>query len=276
MGRINPSEIKDMIQQNPESRELVNLLVTIVEGSESIETRLELLEFLSLYDLRNESYFALFENLLISDAQEKIRALAADIIVHNYIEEGFGALEWAILNDSSPLVLRKVYNLVKETTNPVKIILEAKIYEKFENIAQKYKIAVKEVPFLMDLGLNFSNRNFYIGNQDFHFIYENDKLCIIKEGHIKELGISFIREVPESIGQLKKLEHLDLSFGYISNLPGSIVQLKKLNSINLSWNNLTLIPKVIESLLFVDQINLSHNEIKFWPRWALEQKNIII
>lgn len=276
MVGLDLSDIKDLIQRNINSNEIVDLLVSIFEKSESIEIRLELLNFLSRHDLRLSPYFKLFENYLISDVREEIRAFAAEIILKNFIENGMNALEWSITNDPSPSVLRRINTHVKELDNPFKLILESLIFEKFKEIANKYKLAIDEVPFLIDLGIKFMNHNFYVGNQDFHFIYENDILCIIKKKHIKELGISFIRVVPETIGLLTQLEHLDLSYGYISTLPDSMQKLKHLKSINLSWNEFTKVPDVLNSLKNLAFIDITYNNIKYVPEWAFNINKIIV
>lgn len=276
MVGIDLSDIKDLIQRNINSNEIVDLLVSIFEKSESIEIRLELLDFLSKHDLKHSPYFKLFESYLISDVREEIRAFAAEIILNNFIENGMDALEWSITNDPSPLVLRKINTHMKELDNPFKIILESVLFEKFKEVAKRYKLAIDEVPFLIDLGIKFMNQNFYIGNQDFHFIYENDILCIIKKKHIRELGISFMRDVPETIGLLTHLEHLDLSYGYISTLPDSMKKLQHLKSINLSWNEFTKIPDVLDSLKNLDFIDITNNNIKYVPEWAFNINKIIV
>jgi Leucine-rich repeat (LRR) protein len=268
MVRIDLQDVKDLLQQDINSKKIVDLVITILEKSENIETRLELLEFLGEYDLKHSPYFELFENHLISDGKEKIRAVAAEIILKNFIDLGLDALKWTIINESSSLVLKTIYNLVKESNNPFYVILESSLSDKFTKIANKFKLTIEEIPFLLDLGISLTNHNFYIGNQDFHFIYENDILCIIKEDHIRELGISFIREIPETIGILTKLEHLDLSYGYISTLPNSIRQLKNLKSIDLSWNEFTEVPNILKFLKSISQINISNNPIKYIPEWV--------
>lgn len=273
MVRIDITDIKDLIQQDINSKKIVDLIITILEKSEDIETRLELLEFLGEYDLKHSPYFELVENHLISDGKEKIRAVAAEIILRNFIDQGLDALKWTIINESSSLVLKTIYNLVKGSSNPFYVILESSLLDKFTTIARKFKLTIEEIPFLLDLGINLTNHNFYIGNQNFHFIYENDILCIIKEGHITELGISFINEVPETIGLLTELEHLDLSYGYISTLPDSIKRLKNLKSIDLSWNAFAEVPKFLKSLKKINQINISNNPIKYMPDWVYKINN---
>ncbi|TFG16076.1 MAG: hypothetical protein EU531_07650, partial [Promethearchaeota archaeon] len=134
MVRIDLSDIKDLFDSDINSKELVNRLVAILEKSESIETRLGLLEILNEYNLQHSSFFKIFENHLISDAQEEIRILAAEIILRNFVEEGLDALEWTINNDPSPLVLGRVYNLIKELNSSYMLILESILFEKFKII----------------------------------------------------------------------------------------------------------------------------------------------
>ncbi len=268
MVRIDLTDIKDLIQKNINSKKVVDLIITILEKSDNVETRLELLEFLGEFDLNYSPYFELFENHLISDGKEKIRAAAAEIILKNFIDQGLDALKWTIINESSSLVLKTIYNLVEGSNNPFYVILESSLMDKFTKIANKFKLIIEEIPFLLDLGISLTNQNFYIGNQDFHFIYENDILCIIKEGHIIELGISFKHEIPETIGLLTQLEILDLSCGYISTLPDAIKRLKNLKSIDLSWNEFTEIPNVLKVLKNVSQINITNNPIKYIPEWV--------
>jgi hypothetical protein len=276
MVRIDLTDIKDLIQQNINSKKVVDLIITILEKSENVDIRLELLEFLGEFDLKYSSYFELFENHLISDGKEKIRAVVAKIILKNFIDQGLDALKWTIINESSSLVLKTIYNHVKESNNPFYVILESFLSDKFTRIAHEFKLSIDEILFLLDLEMTLTKDNFYIGNQDFHFIYENDILCIIKEGHITELGISFINEIPETIGLLSKLEHLDLSYGYISTLPDSIKRLENLKSIDLRWNEFTEVPKVLRTLKKVSDINISNNPIKNIPEWVYKINNLSI
>ncbi|WP_349305266.1 leucine-rich repeat domain-containing protein [Neochlamydia sp. AcF95] len=50
--------------------------------------------------------------------------------------------------------------------------------------------------------------------------------------------------MPEEIGQLSKLQDLQLSNNQLTALPASIEQLTKLQILGLSYNHLTTLPKL--------------------------------
>ncbi|KKL06654.1 hypothetical protein LCGC14_2593890, partial [marine sediment metagenome] len=51
------------------------------------------------------------------------------------------------------------------------------------------------------------------------------------------LGENQLTALPESIGNLKSLQELDLKYNQLTALPGSMWQLKNLESIDLDGNN---------------------------------------
>jgi Leucine-rich repeat (LRR) protein len=274
MVNIEISDIKNFAEKSKNSKEAIDLLISVLEKSENIETRLEVLKVLSELQLHGANKFKVFENFLVSDAHEGIRAFSVEIIFQNFIEKGLDAVDWAILNDPSPKVLSKIKTLIRESKNPFKLDLQSTLFNRFKIIAQKYKLDVGEVPFLIDIGIKITQQNFYIGNQDFYFIYEKDILCIVKKEHIREVGIFFLKEVPDSIGNLSKLEHLDLSYGYIKSLPNSLIQLRNLKSIDLTFNEIIRFPEVFKSIKSLEDVNLSNNPINFIPKWAHSIKNL--
>ena len=51
-----------------------------------------------------------------------------------------------------------------------------------------------------------------------------------------------ITELPPEIGQLKDLEHLDLSFNQLKTLPATLAQLTNLRRLSIEYNQLTRLP----------------------------------
>jgi hypothetical protein len=65
-------------------------------------------------------------------------------------------------------------------------------------------------------------------------------LCTIQGlKELKIIGQVKVKQIPPSIGQLKNLETLDLSYGDIRTLPTTLNQLKKLTTFNLKGNYIT-------------------------------------
>jgi len=81
--------------------------------------------------------------------------------------------------------------------------------------------------------------------------YHRDKLLIAQKGHVVGLNLRDwgLTEVPESIGNLKYLQTLDLSYNQFKTLPDSIERLISLKSLSLNDNfNLDTIPSSITTL----------------------------
>ncbi|CDY18793.1 BnaAnng02580D [Brassica napus] len=74
-------------------------------------------------------------------------------------------------------------------------------------------------------------------------------------------GNRFCGNIPESIGLLKELRHLNLSGNaFTGNIPQSLGDLTKLESLDLSKNQLSgQIPQNLGGLSFVSTMNFSHN-----------------
>ncbi|KAG6682748.1 hypothetical protein I3842_13G158500 [Carya illinoinensis] len=70
-----------------------------------------------------------------------------------------------------------------------------------------------------------------------------------------------LTELPDSIGKMKHLRHLNVSWTPIRKLPDSICKLCNLQALKISWcKNLTVLPRDIHKL-----INLRHLDFSFTP-----------
>ncbi|GLU18811.1 hypothetical protein SLE2022_350900 [Rubroshorea leprosula] len=71
--------------------------------------------------------------------------------------------------------------------------------------------------------------------------------------------------IPDSIGQLSKLESMDLSGNKLRSIPDSIGQLSKLEWMSLSGNQLRSIPDSIGQLSKLEWMSLSGNQLRSIP-----------
>lgn len=73
--------------------------------------------------------------------------------------------------------------------------------------------------------------------------------------------------LPESIGQLTQLDGLYLYNNQLTALPESIGQLTKIEFLNLYNNQLTALPESIGQLTRLQELILSHNQFTALPEW---------
>jgi internalin A len=83
----------------------------------------------------------------------------------------------------------------------------------------------------------------------------------------KKLGLSDngLTELPESLGQLTRLQHLDLSGNRLMQLPESLGQLTQLQRLELSRNQLTELPESLGQLTQLQFLDLSGNRLTQLP-----------
>ena len=88
-----------------------------------------------------------------------------------------------------------------------------------------------------------------------------------RNNHVTNLTIyaTDLTSLPESIGQLQQLSHLDLTSNQLTSLPESIGQLQQLSYLLLSRNNLTSLPDSFSDLLQLSHLHMSFNKLTFVP-----------
>lgn len=83
-----------------------------------------------------------------------------------------------------------------------------------------------------------------------------------------------IKVLPEQIGNLINLKHLNLGFNRIKTLPVSFGDLSELEDINLGTNELESLPNDITKLQQVQSVSINFNRFKKFPKQILELKNL--
>ncbi|MFX1453475.1 MAG: hypothetical protein ACFFCM_21780, partial [Promethearchaeota archaeon] len=136
---------------------------------------------------------------------------------------------------------------------------------------EKYEVVLEEAKFFLDLENIFQDHNDLTLNFGYFRKFRTDTIeelkkndyasYVIKNHHIIALDLSRweLREIPNSIGLLSKLEHVNLSGLALKKLPESTKYLKNLNFINLNGNNLGEIPIWLNKFCIE---NYSHKYIK--------------
>ena len=269
---ITAKELEELVlEKNMSKSEAVNVLSSLIEGSNSGEIRAKYLRMFEKLSLSNKGVFTFIEHLLISDESHIVRATAAEVIINLFPEDGVVPLKWIIQNENSSHVLLTIQNLIKNTKNPYCEVLKKEYSKKLEAISVNLGVIPKEIEFLLEIGINpnaFRNGDLLSKR---HVIYGDNLIVIIKDEQVRAISLSNWKpeSLPESINNLEKLKYLNLSCNELKILPTSIDELSQLKFLDLGWNKFQSIPGFLAKVKSVKnfRLDLDHNEIKSIPHW---------
>ena len=263
----------NLINNNITKLEAINLLISLIEGSEDANVRAKCIEGLTQLELNNAKVFKTLESCLISDENPLVRAKAAEIIMLNFLEKGFSPLKWAIQNDNSYLVLKTLNRLIDGIRNHTMERLREEFFKRLEDISSTFKLVPKEALIILDLGIDLNKVG---SNGQYYFIFGNNASCVIKNRHVQALSFSLKTNLSYSVSSLSKLKNLDLSCNYFTILPDLFNFLSHLEHLDLSWNDFSSFPKQLNKLKNqkILSLKMSHNDINIIPEWIGTLKSL--
>ena len=293
---------KSFLNGDMSNEDITDLLISLIDGSEDAKVRAETIVTLEKLVFKDEKFFKILENHLVSDENANVRASAAKIIILNHLEEGLEPLEWTTRHDKSPLVIKMIW----DTFDSKKLIKYEIIVENLSNFldtfASNLGVVHEEARFFLDLEAIFSKgkRNYEVNPLDynnFEVLYDykdSEPWLVINNRHVEVLNLNFfnwryIKEHGEIFNSFSKLKYMDIYLNMIrkynnynfdyTEVPESIGRLTSLKKLVLARNNLQNIPESIKNLTLLSELDLSHNQLQEIPRVlkslnSLEQLNI--
>lgn len=245
--------ILDFKKKEISKKEAIEILLSLIESSDDVNTRLESINFLIELDYKSKRVFEILEACLVSDENALIRGIVARLMLNKFPKICFNTIKWVIHYDRSVLVLKCIKDYVMNKENEYSQYL-SKILSEF--LAEKYGVIVKEAFFLLDLEY-IKDKNLEIG-----FFKP-----LIKKERIISLDLAGlqINKIPYSIGNLTELINLNLWDNNLVTLPRSIENLQKLKYLYLDWNQFSILPNInwmklksLKKLSLTNNINLTH------------------
>lgn len=276
----------------------ITLLIDFFYNSEDLKTRIYTLQALDAILPDNQKSFDFLENLLISDENAKIRAKAVHLLVKFFPKWGLHSFKWVIDNETSPLVLQELFQLIKTRTGPPISILQNKLTEWFKTFGNKLRLHPSESRFILDLEALFEKQepSTYHLNEDTYTFYEflrgldtPTDWFLAEKGDIIELRFNYdkwkyLKDYQGNRNRLKQYRDLDLLLSLLLRgrlekkrsvrLPQSISLLTHLEKLDISENNLTTIPSSLNNLDSLKYLNLSHNNLKSVPEVIFSMNNL--
>jgi len=284
---LSPEKIyNDLITHRIKKNDAIELFTLIIEESNDISAITSTIKIISSLSFKSKRLFKLLENLLISDEEVNVRSSAAKALINNYIEELITPMKWTIEHEKSTIVLKALFDSFENVSNKYTKML------KKELLLSIFGVVEEEIQFFLDLDaiceeFREMNISFYKDYQtnDINEVRRGKGIYAVIDGHVVALNLtgwalnmnSFfsksqpishkkllnISKLPNSLGDLKYLEFLDLSYcTYLQSLPKSIIELKLLKELNLSnCIYLNQLPENIDQLQSLEILNLAGNYI---------------
>ncbi|MBD3211353.1 MAG: leucine-rich repeat protein [Candidatus Lokiarchaeota archaeon] len=252
-------------------------LITIIQNSSDIESRIESIYFLESIGIEGHVLFDFFENLMISDSNEIIRRLAIKKIGRYYLGKAFEPMCWSYKHESSMECILAIIKILGNINNHItrEYLINELNNVKLLDFRQGIASLIQENKIL-----NYSNQELALMLINYYIIkFLNDKFdrlrYKIKNGYIKELDFSCIghnifnwntiTKIPHYIGFLSKLQKLDLKVNKVRKIPTNIANLVSLKQMDLSNNQIQIIPDSFSQMESLLHLNLRHNSLSSLP-----------
>ncbi|NVM34560.1 MAG: tetratricopeptide repeat protein [Candidatus Lokiarchaeota archaeon] len=243
----------DIINNNIKKGIGLNQIFSLFKESHTQDIEFEIIEILNKLHINNDDVVDFLIQILISDENEFIKLIIAKFLIQNNIDKSFSLLKKRIKLEFSAYFITSLYKFLNKK--------DLKICEIFKNIIidhyrEIYDVVFEEAKFFLDLETtqmeNPNRIDFKVGyfnkfKADNLEILKNDSYYnyLIRDSHIISLNLSRwdLKELPESIGSLSKLQYLSLANLKLKSLPESIKLLSYLTYLNLCGNNFKIIPR---------------------------------
>jgi len=258
-GSPNPEKIySDYLLQRKNKTETIQLLVTLLEGTDNADIIINVLDIFDKLEVRSKQLFGILENLLISDDNPLVRSAAARIVVKYFLKEVLSPIEWTIQHEESSAVLKTLIKSFEKVDNQYTQALKNELLRSIFGVVQE------EIQFFLELDALIEdymelNVDFYKDFQtdDIRDVIRGKAVYAIKQEHVIGLNLAgwtmsvysiaagskarshknitdCINYLPRSVENLKQLQILDLSdCSMLRHLPKSLGNLKKLRVLNL-------------------------------------------
>jgi len=290
MHKLTPERIyQEFKNQKLAKYRAIDLLIYLIENEPTHFTRKSGLQYLGKIGLYERKVFQFLENLLLSDYNEWIRGLAAELIIQNFPDMGYKPIKWVLKHEKSEVCLSsviKTLNLVdhpklRSLQNQVDyVIYEDKIYfpsrsKEVLNLNQK---SIGDIDQILGLGNLNRIEALYLQDNQISDVKGFDNLLnlktlSLKSNHIKEikglknqpylktlyLQANKIKEIRE-IKLLQGLESLFLDRNEISKIKG-FQNSTNLKTLSLNDNQISEIGG-LDNLLNLEELFLRGNSIK--------------
>jgi len=273
---LTPKAIfEDLRSKDLDKASAIQLLLTLIENTENVKSRIESIEILEKISPNDNKTFKFLEHLLISDTDENVRKLTSRVIKKLFLDKALSPLSWALEHEHSLSCLITIISTIAEIDmDKTRSLLINKI-NKFSKNKNKFNLnglfnnnnihnlSNKE---LADILINYyilSSLRFEFGYIKFE-ISDNNLITGLDLSNVERYvtGSSKLEKILELIFSIKTLKKCDLRFNHLTKLP--IVFNKSIEYLDLSYNKLVKLPN-FSKFKALKILNLKSNRLRNLP-----------
>ena len=244
-----------------------SIFSTFIENCDSARFRAIFLEKFAEIAPKNENTFNVLENCLISDESPIVRSTAAYYLLLEFPKFSLIPLRYMIHNDRSIIVLKTLLELLEYPNTQYSYELKKELINK---LANSYQVVPEESKFLLEIESMLNSSS-------------NINFCkpIINKNHITALDFAGqkLKQIPNSIGSVSKLQSLNLWDNNLTTLPKSIEFLSNLKYLFLDWNRFRKFPDLRwDKLISLEKMSITNNfKLREFPNslFLLIKQNLV-
>ncbi|MHA1884596.1 MAG: leucine-rich repeat domain-containing protein [Promethearchaeota archaeon] len=270
---LTPKAIyKDFINGDLDRLFATELLLTLIDNAENIETRIESLNILDKIQIDDEKTFKFLEHLLISDFNEEIRSLTCVVLKNHYLDKCLDSFIWALEHETSLQCLTTIIHAIGESNSKkAKSVISNKIISQKRSFSSNQQDSLPEIKRFTTEVLAEILINYYVIamlKKSFgYFKFKSDNLGFVLELDLSNVeryspNLNKLEDFLPSIFSLKSLKTCDLRFNHLTKLPKIIISY--LEYLDLSYNKLNRLPELIK-FPSIKSLNLKSNILRSLP-----------
>lgn len=213
---FTPEKIcRDFLNNKLKEEVVIDLLLSLIENSEAFNIRAKSIEAISELNLYDYRIFKFIENCLVSDENALVRSASVKTLAKNFPKHYLLPLNWAIQHDSSVIVLKTIYDVIRNPQHPLTQQLKLNLNNRLTKV---YDVKCEAILFL----------NLEVVYAEFS---ENPNLNIFSSWHKTMQMLSLF---PDIIGLIPRIHYLKGGGEELKALPDSINNIAFFRSFFLS------------------------------------------
>jgi len=216
---FTPEKIcSDFLNNKLKEEVAIDLLLSLIENSEAFNIRAKSIEAISKLNLYNYRIFKFIENCLVSDENALVRSASVKTLAKNFPKHYLLPLNWAIQHDNSVIVLKTIYDVIRNAQDPLTQQLKLNLNNR---LTKAYDVKCEAILFL----------NLEVVYAEFS---ENPNLKIVSSWHKTMQMLSLFHDF---IGLIPRIHYLKGGGEELATLPDSINNIDFFRSFFLSRQN---------------------------------------